>query len=147
MLPTPGPAVVGHDVLRDEPIIDEEATHHLRALVDEINMRGRPVISKEEHWRRQLEYLRRFAPEQYQDYVDQHPEEFSAKAQTAEKEALPELAKAEAAPVAEAVPEAPAPAADPVELDALLEQEAAAEQAEDAERLAEIRQQIDTVLK
>jgi len=161
-LPTPGPVIGGFDLLHGEPIIDEKSTRQLELSVDEVNRRGLPVISKAEHFRRQLEYLWKFAPEQCESYIADHPSEALSPADLPDpvspspvqspvvKGAADEAAPKD--PPEGAMPEDPAlepgpAAADPAELDTLLAAEEAAEAAGDQEKLAQVREQIDNALK
>ena len=73
--PTVQPVVVGRDPLRDELIIDEEATRQRQIDVDEVNRRLNPPPTADENRKRQIEYWQLADPSLFEDYLEQFPEE------------------------------------------------------------------------
>jgi hypothetical protein len=108
-------------------------------------------MSEEEHWRRHLEYIREFAPQQFAEYAKTHPADLIAQALLAPTVKAVEGAETPSGSAERTAPEdphdSPQPAADSGKLDNLLEAEQQAEAAGDAKRLAAIREQIDEALR
>ena len=99
----PPATVAGYDVLRGEVITEEPSPSAIQRASDGLRSWGPPPPSQEELHRRQLVYLRDFAPEQYASWISEHPED--APGAAAQAAPAPEL------PAAPPGPEAPVSAA------------------------------------
>ncbi|MBA7569529.1 hypothetical protein ES708_11269 [subsurface metagenome] len=146
------PVVVGRDPLRDEPIIDEEATKRREIDLDEVNRRLMPKESStDEKRKRELEYWQWAAPSMFADFIEQCPEEaarlgFQRESVGSTPEEVQDI-PIEQTPTPPVEPE-PTVSTEPVDqLEELLKLEVAALNDGNEERLVEIRAKIEEAMK